>query len=757
MRFFLAARRSRLAAIWGVGLAVAGSAAAQQTPPPPPVPPVQNNGGSGAAAPIPPNLPAGQTASENEGLFGLRGDGPFGVPPTAGAWRREPVTVAALAPNTAPLIDGKLSDTCWKTATHAVGFFRFAGSASPVTEQTEAWLCADNKYLYVAFHCRDSRPGLIRQSETQRGGDVRGDDHVGVRIDSQNSRRHDSVFRVSAGGVQNERVEGGTADNISWTGDWKAASAMVSDGWTAEIAIPFVLLRYPKNTKSFGLLLTRHLARETSDECWPFLPPEAVQNETAYYQDFTGLSLPNLTPRPVFLPYVLARGVANSGGGSRSGTTNGGAVSKARQGIDIKYPLSTTLTGVASLLPDFETVEQAVTDIGFSYTERLLPDRRPFFAEGSEYLPGREMFYSRRIEDMDGGLKVVGKQNNLSLGLLGLQSGWGRESAKRQQAVALNARQEMGLYSNIGASYVRHHSGVANTQTNEVGRFDGSWGGRLNKTRTGELSASLMPSLAGGKQQGTRQYVGLNTDGSRGKPGGGAEFTDVPEDFVSDLGYNPNLNQRGYSAYAFQFNEFDKGKIEQYNVFINAQTFIHHAPQTFFRDSKGIEGELNFRTGWGFNVAADQSRRDEFHDQTKDVGVSWNQKTLLAGGGAGITWGRQAGDAYRFFRLGQGFVIARPASLRVDVSRQYLGKSIQTQTIGTLAYRLGNGRTVGGRLVSQSGTDDPQSGNTASRGTNLYFSFGQHVRSGYDLFVLVGDPNSINTRGSATLKIIQPF
>ena len=45
----------------------------------------------------------------------------------------------------------------------------------------------------------------------------------------------------------------------------------------------------------------------------------------------------------------------------------------------------TTLTGVATIKPDFQTIEQDVTGINFSYTEKLLTDRRPFFAEGSEF------------------------------------------------------------------------------------------------------------------------------------------------------------------------------------------------------------------------------------------------------------------------------------------------------------------------------------------------------------------------------------
>ena len=59
-----------------------------------------------------------------------------------------------------------------------------------------------------------------------------------------------------------------------------------------------------------------------------------------------------------------------------------------------------------------------MTNINFSYNEKLLTDRRPFFAEGSTFFPTDDLFYSRRIATFDGGLKVAGKQNNTTVGFL---------------------------------------------------------------------------------------------------------------------------------------------------------------------------------------------------------------------------------------------------------------------------------------------------------------------------------------------------
>ena len=324
------------------------------------------------------------------------------VPP---AWSRLTVPVAITADP--PRIDGRLDDACWKTATHAAGFYPLVTS-TPIApaDQTEVWVCADKTHLYVAFHCLDSQPGHIHASETVRdSGGVFNDDFVGVDIDSQHSRHGFSSFFANARGTQTEQMEGGTASNITWAGDWKAAAQRTPDGWACEMSIPFALLRYPRGANTFGLDFFRSLSRNSTTQNWPYLPPQGTggSGEAQYMHEFTGIAPPFIAPRPVFLPYTLA---------------TGGVGNSARAGMDIKYPLTTTLTGVATLFPDFQTIEQDVTNINFSYTEKLLTDRRPFFAEGAGYFPNQDMFYSRRIGQIDGGVKVAGKQDNTTIGLL---------------------------------------------------------------------------------------------------------------------------------------------------------------------------------------------------------------------------------------------------------------------------------------------------------------------------------------------------
>ena len=649
-------------------------------------------------------------------------------PPTPAAWARQTLAIAPCL--TPPKMDGRLDDACWRTATRAAGFFRLGGSA-PIQpgDQTEAWLCADNTHLYLAFHCLDSHPALIHASQIQRDGSIGEDDYVAVDIDSQNHHRGFSTFAVTARGTQVENIEGGTADNITWAGDWKAAARRTRDGWTAELSIPFALLRYPKGTTAFGLNLSRKLARDTSQENWPYLPPDGSNNESLYLHEFTGIRPPFFAPRPIFLPYTLLTGGAGSAG---------------RMGLDIKYPLSTTLTGVATIKPDFQTIEQDVTGINFSYTEKLLTDRRPFFAEGSGYLPYRDLFYSRRIGVLDGGLKVAGKQGDTSLGLLATDT----RGPDAENAAVLALSHDLGLFSRTSLQFV---SDIARGQpSNQVAKLEGVYGWRVGHDQWA-VTANHTPSWQGGRQQDSKDFFNFSASAVPGKPSFYADYQDIGPNFISNLGFVPDLDLRGPSFNIEQYNQFDRGRLRLYDVNLSGNTYQHHTGGFFQKDVNG-NVYLESHEGFSLDINIDQSQRDQFRDHANQTQFGWGRRTLYQRGSVSDTVGRQAGQPYNFLSFSQGVLVARPFSLQLNYSRLRLGDAHSTQAILTGNYLLSAERSVGARIVSQAGADQG-----SGLGTDVYFSFGQHVRSGSDLFLLFGDPNSPKTRGKVTLKIIRPF
>ena len=665
--------------------------------------------------------------------------GSIAAPATPPAvWARQTFSVAPCAEP--PKIDGTLDDLCWRSATRASGFYRYGGGIASA-QQTEAWICADRTHLYFAFHCLDSRPDLIRTSMTQRNGNTNHDDFIGMDIDSQGSRHGFSTFIVTARGTQYETLEGGTADNITWAGDWKTAVKRTKDGWNCEISIPYALLRYPRGAKAFGMVLYRQIGRETSLQSWPYMPPAGVDNSTEpqYLNTFTGISPPFFTPRPIFLPYTLVTG----------GTGN-----TVRGGLDIKYPLSTTLTGVGTIYPDFQTIEQDVTDINFSYNEKLLNDRRPFFAEGSSFLPDQDLFYSRRITAVDGGLKIVGKQGATTLGLLTT----GAQGDNSQSSAVVNLQQDLGLYSFVRAELA---NGIQRGQPSSLAaRLAGQYGWQAGSTRYA-FEAQHSPSWEGGRVRGAKDYYQIRSTPTEGHPRFRFSYEDTAPDFTSRLGYNPELDRRGVSARVSQYNQFDRGLIEGYDFSASVDSYRHHTGGFFHDDlslnanfytRSGLYYELNYNVGQRDQPGADGAAISRFRDHTLTPNFGWAQKTLYQQGFLSDTFGRVAGQSYNLLSVSQGILISRPLSVALSYNRQTQGGTLSTQAIATGTYRLNDTQTLGGRIVSQAGAD--QGGGL---GTNVYFSFSQQVRSGLDAYLLFGDPNSPKTRGKVTLKLIHPF
>lgn len=636
-----------------------------------------------------------------------------------GPWKK---TDFEMAPTqTPPKIDGILDDVCWKQATHAGAFFRFQ-STEPIHEQTEAWMCANKTHLFVAFHCKDAHPELIKVHETQREGDLSHDDLVCVAIDSQGTHRNVSQFNVSARGVQLTQIEGATADNLTWAGDWKAATHKVADGWTAEISIPFSILRYPKNVKSIGIALLRVLARETNPEIWPYIPAEGNNNPMPFLSDFSGIEPPKFAPKLVVLPYMLATaGVPNS----------------MTVGVDLKYPVSTTLTGVGTLFPDFRTVEQAVSDLSFSYTEKYVPDRRPFFVEGSNFLQDPFLFYSQRIPFVDEGAKLVGKEGETTISALVTNTA----QAGGQTSFMASAAQDLGLFNQVGAAVLANDSG--GEPTNRLARFFGQYG-YMQGARQNMVQGNVTGSWLDGTSPDKNDWFQASSYAGHGRIGGSAYYTETGPNFVNELGLVPEVDLKGEGFNVGQYDNLDRGTVETYQVFLSGSTY-RHMTGGFFHDDMSLNSNYMVRSGWAYEFDLDAGKYYPYVDNTVTTAVSWNQKTLLQQGRLSLQVGHREDQPYQFLSLSQGIRITRPFSLQVSVGYETLDGVSNTQTILTGTYRLNSQETIGGRLLQQDGNVD------------AYLSYGRKVLHGTDVFVLIGDPNSPRTKGQVILKLVWPF
>ena len=161
-------------------------------------------------------------------------------------------------------IDGKLNDVCWKKAAKVKDFINVERNAAP-SDKTKAYVAYDAENLYIAFRCDDENPENIRANQTRQDGDLKFDDSVDVYLDTYHDRRNAYHFAVNPKGTQLDRKYG----DLGWDGKWTVAVSIQEDGWIAEMAIPFSILRFSdKPVQTWGINLVRIQRWRDETQSW---------------------------------------------------------------------------------------------------------------------------------------------------------------------------------------------------------------------------------------------------------------------------------------------------------------------------------------------------------------------------------------------------------------------------------------------------------------------------------------------------------
>lgn len=317
-----------------------------------------------------------------------------------------------------PIIDGRLDDEVWANAA-ASGEFWNSAQNRPPTDQTEILTVSDDSYLYFGIRMYDAEPEAIQATRTVRDGNFGYDDRVTLELDTFLNRRSISRFTLNPIGTQSDEIAGGRSQKIEWKGDWLGAATRTTYGWVAEFAVPFDILNYDDAATSFGINFVRYQSRTREESYWADVTPRVLPENMG--------QLVNLRPSSskdkdtwMFMAFALAgRNIPDEEGNIESAYYTAG--------IDARYQPRPDLAVMLSLNPDFTQVEDAITDISFSYSEKSLDENRPFFAEGTDYFSSDdEYFYSNRVPDFDFGVKSFGRIGQSQYGVLATQADNGR-------------------------------------------------------------------------------------------------------------------------------------------------------------------------------------------------------------------------------------------------------------------------------------------------------------------------------------------
>ncbi len=607
-----------------------------------------------------------------------------------------------------PTIDGNLDDEAWKTAPHADIFYD-PQTSRPTPDLTETKILYDKKYIYLAFYCHDSQPDKIVSRETVRDADLGNDDHVRVEFDPFLTHKFDdlSAFYVNAIGTRRSRLSGGRAGKVEWQGDWEAATQRVSDGWTAEMRIPWQILSYPQNGKpvTMGINFRRMQQRTRTESFWSDLGPQSFGEREGLWQ---GVLAPTGSwhPRLSFLPYVMPSGY------------NRGGNSQARIGLDARFQPTPEITTVGTLNPDFTSVEGAVEGIGFSRSERFVPDRRPFFLEGRNFLElGQDYqlgsyFNSARIQRMDAGLKLYGKVTpTTTVGMLTTLAP-GTETNFVGQL-----RREFNATSNINLLLLQRLSpGEDNTvlvASPQMRR--GKWG------LDGQAAKTLGPGAGGTAYTGAVNLDDKNFFGT-------IRYRQVAANFLNRLGYIPFTDYKGFSGYFNHSVEYRKGFLRSINADFGP-TWDWHMDGTPFRRRANASFAVETRSDYGAFVFVDGGKFDHDTDFTYGGGLNVGVSNRFRQYGIQFSTGQQANLPYTSFGPNFSFRIGKAFDLSYGAFFQSYQGFVQ-QHILTFNYLIDPYRSWGGRVVIN---------NSA---VNFYLSYRSSGRKGLDTYFILGDPNA---------------
>ncbi len=349
-------------------------------------------------------------------------------------------SIEAVRVDVPPAIDGDLSDTCWQKAAFQGDFRRISepDRGTPARVATSFAIAYDKDNLYIAVDMRNEDPKKLFRSITRRDENLDEDDNICLYLDTFLDLRSAYFFQINPIGAQRDifSTSNGSSADIAWDGVWDAEAFLLEDGWSAEFRIPFKILRLNWSedmTFGFDMVRTSIQREDASEWCFVDLNRQSTL-DPRQYGIITGL-------KGIDKPLMLQ--VIGSAVGSIVRTNNDvfpppeetgwDSEEEFDTGLDIIWGLTPTLTFNGTLNPDFAQVEADPDQLNLNGEELMLQERRPFFRENSAIFivpDGEYPFYSRRINDIDQGLRLTGQiaGSDTALLLVNGEDGSGEEN-----------------------------------------------------------------------------------------------------------------------------------------------------------------------------------------------------------------------------------------------------------------------------------------------------------------------------------------
>ena len=378
----------------------------------------------------------------------------------------------ATSVDTPPIVDGDLSDPVWEKAPVIDQFIQMVpDSGEPATERTEVRIVYDSDSLYIAAYLHYTDPtAVVRNVLRFRDDQVWAkDDIIRFFIDTFHDHRRAYVFTTNALGTKQDAQIDNEAWHTNWDEVWNVRTRLQEDGWSAELQIPFRILRFSSGgEETWGLNIERWIKQKNERAMWAPIPPGVSVTRTANYGHMEGMSATKSERNIQIIPYGLVE-VGRAGSAAP-------VDADVNAGVDVKWAVTPALALDLTLNTDFAQVEADDRQINLTRFSLFFPEKREFFLENAQLfnfgiLREAQIFFSRRIGlergevvPILGGARLSGQAGAFDVGLLSIQTDSHLQTPSTNWT-ATRLRWKIGRRSHLGGIFTSVYS---NTQNNRV-------------------------------------------------------------------------------------------------------------------------------------------------------------------------------------------------------------------------------------------------------------------------------------------------
>lgn len=229
-----------------------------------------------------------------------------------------------------------------------------------------------SKGMYIGVHMEQPPETLLARLSSR--DEFLNRDSWGITLDTSGEGLYGYWFTVNLGGsVMDGKVAAERQYTNQWDGPWQSATAVVEDGWSTEMFLPWSMMTMPDSTdgkRNFGFYVNRKVAYLSERWTWPALP----FTSTAFMSVLAQMQTPGVEPGQQLELYPNVSYTLDEIDSE----------DEYRAGLDISWRPSSNIQVTATLNPDFGVVESDDVVVNLSAFETFFPEKRLFFLEGRE-------------------------------------------------------------------------------------------------------------------------------------------------------------------------------------------------------------------------------------------------------------------------------------------------------------------------------------------------------------------------------------